>query len=554
MMTNRVLIKYGDIAVGAKDEFSLEATEKEDFSDVNQIKVETQFQKYVNPIESYSAALDGESLPIPTDVDKAEIGWWSKQITDDYGNFENPIILTATAENLYSSIGITFKFDFVNNVFPRKIGISWYRGDILISQKDFYPNNFFYLCQNSVEYYNKIVVSFYSLNMPKSRLKVHSIEYGFGAEFEGDELQNVGIVQQISPISAEIPINTCEFLLKSKRNIEFSFQERQKVETYFYGRLRAKTFVKGFKRKSRNHWSVTTEDYIGIMDSVSFFGGIYENKNALELLGEIFSSAKVPYSVQEGCFESTYVSGYIPLVSCRDALKHVCFAIGASVDTSNRDDVYVYKLSNDVSQHVPLNRIMQGQSFEVGANVTAVELTAHSYKPIDDQRTLYEAEKSGVGNEILVRFSEPIHSLSVSSGEILDSGANYAIINAGSNCVLVGKKYEHSQATHRKTNPLVLTTDLENIISINDATLVSENNVDNLLEICYNYLVKTQKVNLKIIEARKKENDEIVYDGAVNIGDFIEAETEYMGDVVGHVIQQSYSLNGGIIVKDTVIR
>jgi hypothetical protein len=251
----------------------------------------------------------------------------------------------------------------------------------------------------------------------------------------------------------------------------------------------------------------------------------------------------------------------------------VAFAMGAVVDTSNREDVYIFALPVEVSQTVGLDRIMQGQNFQTETKMTAFELTAHQYRVIQDEMVLYEAEKSGMGEGIFVKFSQPIHTLSITSGSISESGTNYAIINANSGCVLSGKKYEHNQFIKRKTNPLVLGSDVENIISIENATLVSAQNVDNLIERCYNYYNKNRAVNLKIVEGRHtKKNGEkygrdkyglfkygnepsgFEYDKTVNVGDLVEVETEYLGNIEGRIIKQSFNLNGGIIIKDTIMR
>jgi hypothetical protein len=409
--------------------------------------------------------------------------------------------------------------------------------------------------------------------MPQNRLKLHSIEYGYGANFGGDELKGVTVIQELSPLSTDISINTCDFNLISNRGIQFSFADRQPIMTYFDDKLRSKTFIRDFKRKSENEWSIKTEDYIGIMQNSSFSGGIYDNFSATELIQDIFTVAKVPYDIEDGVFDGETVTGYIPFTNCREALMQVAFAIGAVVDTSNREDVYIYKLSDVVSQTIPLNRIMQGQNFESQTRLTAFELTAHQYIPVEDVVVIYEAEKSGIGQNMWVRFSEPMHDLSISNGEIVSFGANYAIINANDGCVLAGKKYEHKQITKRKTNPLKLTTDTENIVSIKNATLVSANNVDKLLEKCYNYLVNIRKTNLRIVEAKRTKFGGLVkygqkkygnmkygeqiktveYDKCANVGDLIQVETEYLGDITGYVTRQSYNLNGGIIIKDTVV-
>lgn len=568
----KLLIKYGDIAVGAREDFSPSSDDKAYFTNFSNFKENINFPKYTNPCELYSTSLDGLSLLIPRNPESANLGWWSEQISGANGTFESPIVMTATARFLYSSIGITLVFDEENNVYANDINIKWYRDDELLSDKYFNPDNANYFCANRVDYYNKIVVTFYEINMPENRLKLHGIEYGYGAEFSSDELQNVRIIQEVSPLSDEIAINTADFDLISNRDVEFSFKDRQNVEIYFNGTLRAKTFIKDFKRKSKTQWSISTEDYIGLLETVPFGGGIYENVSAVGLLETVLNTANVPYTIQDGVFDGITISGYIPFTNCREALMQVAFAMGALVDTSNREDIYISSLNQELSQTIPLSRIIQGQNFKTETKMTAFELTGHEYKKTDKIRVLYEAEKSGSGENIFVKFTEPIYGLSITNGELVKPDTNYAIINADGNCVLSGKSYEHIQFGKRKTNPLVLTTDVENVISIKDATLVSSNNIDNLLEKCYNYYANNRTVNLKIVEGKNTIRKSVkygsskygsfkygqnvlrVYDKTVNVGDLIETETEYLGNIQGRVIKQTFNLNGGIIIKDTIMR
>lgn len=569
----KLLIKYGDIAVGAREDFSPSSSDKANFTNFSNFNRNVSFPKYTNPCELYSTSLDGSCLLVSGSRKKENVGWWSNQISDDDGTFEYPIVMTATAQALYSSIGITLIFDEENNLYANDINIKWYKDDELLSDKYFTPDSANYFCANRVDYYNKIVVTFYQINMPKNRLKLHGIEYGYGAEFGGDELISVRVIQEISPLSDEISVNTLDFDLRSERDIEFSFQDRQTVETYFDGVLKARTFIKDFKRKSKTRWSVSTEDYIGLLETVPFKGGIYENILATNLVKNIFNVAKIPYTIQESVFDGITLSGYIPFTNCREALMQVAFAMGAVVDTSNRQNVYVSVLEESLSQVVPLKRIMQGQSFDKETKMTAFELIAHQFRKTDESVVLYEASKSGIGTQIFVKFSNPIHDLAITNGEIVKSGANYAIINANNGCILSGKKYEHNKVIKRKENPLVLSTDAENIISIENATLVSAQNVDNLIEKCYNYYNKNRAVNLKIVEGRhtKKSGEKygrdkyglfkygnepsgFEYDKTVNVGDLVEVETEYLGNIEGRIIKQSFNLNGGIIIKDTIMR
>lgn len=296
---------------------------------------------------------------------------------------------------------------------------------------------------------------------------------------------------------------------------------------------------------------------------------------------DIFNVAKVPYNIASE-FEDVSLSGYIPYTTCREALMQVCFASLAVVNTANADVVEVKKIEDDVKQKIPLKRIMQGQSFEDGDTITAVELTSHSFYPLAESEKdyLYKAEDSGTGENILVKFSEPQQesTIQISGGEILEKGANYAVINATAyNCQLWGQGYKHVTQIKRKANSKVLASEKENVSQITSATLISPANVDAVLENSFLWLSRVNATNLKIIIGKDVEREihtvkwgekpwgtfkwgEVIIEEAitdqqdVNLGEVIEAETEYLGDVSGRVVQQSFNLNGNIIVKETILK
>lgn len=564
-----VRVEYGGVAVGAKESFVPTTTDKESFVDLAELQRDIQtFPNYGNPCEVYSVLLDGNTEPFPEDTEGENIGWWSEQLSDSDGMFDDPIVLTLNATNYYTSSGITFTFDTYNQIFANNIKIEWYRGDELLKEKGFLPDSAFFFCQERVDNYNKVVVTFYSINMPCNRLKLKSVDYGMLVTFYGDELKSVKITQTADALSSQISINTCDISLYSKRNIDFLFQEQQPLTVYFNDVLRSKSFIKKSKRISKNEWTIQADDYIGLMENAMFYGDVYSEKNAAELLGEIFGKAKVPFNI-DGDLNSEIVSGYIPFTNCREALMQAAFAIGAVVDTSDSDIINVYRPKNESSQTIPLNRIMQGQSFEESSKMTAMEVTAHEYTRDSDTVTLYDAEKNGIGENIFIKFSEPVYGLDITEGNTLvDSGTNYAIINAvTSDCKLIGYKYKHTQTVRRKQNDLLLETDSDNVISVSNATLVSKHNIDSVVGRCYDYYNNNLSVNLKIVERNDSTRGGTKYGTAkygtfkyggktdyTKVGDVITCNTDYLGDVTGMILKQSYSLAGGLIIKDTKIK
>lgn len=568
-----VVVKYGDIAVGARDSFVPSSESGTYFSQIEKIQKNVSFPNYQNACDYLSVPLDGSALPLPNEASKENIGFWSKGKSDSTGYFESPVLLSFVSEGYYISPGITLYFDDKNGVYATNLEIVWKRNGQELSRKTFNPTSAIFFCENRVELYNEIVITVYSVNMPLNALKIKSIEYGNGTEFTGAELKLVKIKQEISPISSELPIGTGDIVIHSKRGREYFFQDRQPIDIYSDGKLLLKTFLESFKKTNKNEWSISGEDYIGLMDGVPFYGGVYSNKTASGLIQEIFAVAKVPYELSND-FDGSKVSGYIPYTTCREALEQVLFAICAVANTSESENVKIYKLSDAISQEIPPYRVIRGQTSTEKGRVSKVEVVSHSYRKTQETVEVYNASTSQTGEEIFITFSEPLHGLSIKNGTIIESGANHAVISASEGCVLTGKRYEHTMVTKFLKNPLVPANATENVVSVKDATLVSENNVDNVLNLCYNHIINKSNMNMRIVDgkhvvegkiARYDEfaYDEMLYDQIIQptvkydkpnkLGDLVVVTSETGETKTARITKQSFSLVGNIKVKDTVL-
>lgn len=578
-MINGVAVSYGDIAVGAKEAFTPTANNQADFSKIEQLRQHNLiFPNYGNSTEGYSVSLDGNAEIFPKNTQNANIGYWTSELSGDSGEIN--AIITLESDGLYSSQGFTFTFDEPNGIYCTDLSISWYRvldNEELLSAEEFQPNSAVYFCKNHVENFNKVIVEFRKINMPNVRMRLKALEYGYGTIFYGDELRSAIQIQKIDPVSTQIPINSFTFVIDSKRpDMEFQFQTKQPIVVTHNGRLISTNFVKNAKRTSKKMWEVSTEDYIGVLEKSQFKGGIYSNKNAVELMSDIFTSASVPYDIDEQ-FADLTVSGYIPYTNCRDALMQVAFAVQAIADTSGSNKVRMRNLGNTITQTIPKRRIMQGQRFEETEAVTGVSITVHSYKPIAEETEIYRAEDSGTGQGIFVKFTEPYHDLSIVNGSLSEYGDNFALFDANDGCILKGKKYEHKENVRTKVSEVISANSVENIKSISNATLVSASNIEMLLDTCLEYMTIPQKTYLSIVEGMhvqggdyiryrdmirygdgfkygEKSPYNVTYDDMVSVGDLIVSETEYLGEVNGRVVEQKFALMAGNIIKEAVIR
>lgn len=567
---SKVKVVYKDIAIGASDSFAPSTSQGGTyFSKIEQITNDDAKATYSNPYEEYSTLLDGSSLPLPSKKQDINVGYWSEEEADDIGVFSEQQTIQLISSEKFTTNGITIDFGNNLDIVPAEMLIVAYRDGVVILSERVYPKSSIFFYEKRIEAFNKITFSIPALNTPHNRLKIKSIVFGKNITLQGEDLTNVSVMQKCSVLSTEIPIGTTTLDIKSKNEEEYFFQERQPIEVYFLDKLKSVTFVTKSTNKAPKIWAVQTEDYIGLLEDSWFFGGVYTNKNAVDLMTEIFNTAKVPFKISSDLSEKK-VSGYIPYSNCREALMQVAFAIGASVSCADYDYVKVFELVDDIKRVIGLERIMEGQTVQEEGKVTEVRLTSHKYIKTEEIAEIYKNQENAKISNTLITFSEPYHSLSITNGSILSSGETFAIINANVGCVLSGKKYKHETRILSKKNPLTLSNSKENVKAISKATLISDSNVDNILSMCYNYYSNSRSSKMKIIEnegvlnlsyygasyygdAYYGENNSAV-ESLINLGEKISVKTKHSYDVSGFVSSQKFNLNGGGIVKEIEIR
>lgn len=539
-----IKVEYGVIATGAKEKFTPELLNCASISKVADLsKSDLEFKNFGNPCEKYSILLDGRNLPIPQNIENENMGVWSQFISNENGEFDDsfPTIILSSDE-LFGVEGLGLQFDVFNNVYPTVFSVSWYNGENLIATKEYQSSSSIFSTTQDVENYNKIILVFKKMNTPYSRLKLHSIQYGSILIIEEKSIQNIRIHQVVSPISTTIPASTLSLSFLNTSNANYNFAERQSLKIINNDALVGRFFIENSKQINKKQWNIKAQDYIGILESAEFEGGIFVDELALNILTAIFGKANVPFTVSPQLSEKT-LTGYIPYSTCRKALQQVLFAIGGYANTSYSENVDILALDTEITQSISLDKILVGQTVSIDADVTEIELFGHNYTQSNNEMVLYNSKESVENTKII--FSEPIYDLKIENGEIIKSGTNYAVISCGANGVLKGKKFEHSTFSKIRYNTNAQNAKTTNKKTIKTATLISSSNIDDILDMCYNYIVKNIEVKSKAIEQ----------DSHFIVGKTYEIETELLGKVTGFLTEQSFSLHGGKkIAKEMVIR
>lgn len=447
----------------------------------------------------------------------------------------NQPTLTVTFNGKFSSVGILLTFNLLSGDYATDLNIKWYEDGSLLSSKDFEPDSNRYFCNNYVQNYNMIAITFKKTSKPYRPVFLTRIDYGIYRDFLYDELVTTDCIQEINAISENISINTLSFTVRTKSNIPFDLQKKQKLSVYFDNDLIGNFYLKNGARKNIYDYFMDAHDAIGVLDGNEYVGGIYTGELVKDVVAEIFAGEDFICSVDPELSDQP-LYGYIPYTTKRNALVQIAFAIGAIVDTSNVEGVSIYPAGDSITGTFEAADTFDGITLERSDIVTGIRLTTHTYQPSDEQQEIYNEILSGTAEIV---FSEPYHDFSATGGTILKSGANYVVISGtGEKVTIVGKKYIHNTSQILKENPDIVFN--KNIKDVTDATLINAQNSEQAIERIYNYYMRAESVTGDVLLKEKV------------IGQRVEIDTGYDGKKTGVIESVDYSFGKAIKAKVTI--
>lgn len=292
-------------------------------------------------------------------------------------------------------------------------------------------------------------------------LKIYNITDGLSRQFYNEELENVEIIEQITNNVEALNINEATLKILPKTTKGVMFQRTLPFSIYRNEVLLGKFFVNtSTSNTDKTLYSLKVNDYINTLQSQTYLGGLYTNKTVSSLIAEILGS--IPYTLDSTLGAKT-VSGYLPIVDKREALRQVAFSVNALVDTSRSDTIQIKPLPTTIARTIPASEIVSIQTTEENIS-TKIELLTKSIvsKKSFDADDLFEGKLAGGTTSVI--FDSPKFDLSITNGSINSSNLNYAIITGtGTTTTLKGKEYQEAESTTTKLNPYVVTTDVEKI-------------------------------------------------------------------------------------------
>lgn len=554
-------IEFGLFDVTAAEDAQYQTSQKQSWNSAeSQLKQGGTSKNYAT-LEKNDFVLDGSAEFFPDNPGDEFFGWWSKDLSGADGVFFNPPVLTVNFTEKHSSMGVTIYFPDFPNEWAGSLNIKWYDGTgNILNSKDFYPDKAIYFCEQSVTDYEKVELTFYSTALPHRYLKVSEIMFGLIKMFTGKDLESARIYEEIDPVSSSLPINTLEFGFKDSEG-KFSPLQLEGTYALFQQRqwFRVRGYINGIKHELGTYYydnfeapevensivNMSCINILGVIDQTEFKGGIYSGVAANTLISEILTSAGL--DLYEWSLDSSLASktltGWIPICTHREALRQVVFAIGGIVDCTRSEKIRIYPMPSAQAAVYDTSRKISGHKIKFSSMVTGCEVAAHQYRPIYK----FTEDETEIVNDTLtvgkheIKFKEPMHDLKITTGtaSILESGANYAVLNVTTEetVVLKGEEYYDNVTVFGYYNENLPAHQKPNVISLaEDMTLISKDNALEVAQRIYEYYQK-----------RYTDKGGVILDYTTDKVGTVASIQSNAGNVKGLVVSIDIDLAGGAL-------
>lgn len=487
----KLKIVYKDVAVGADEDAEYSSASANEYSHIEYLSTGYPEDKTAT-LEFGGWVLDGTYTVREED---SGLSFWSTELSNGVCEFINNPTITISFDSVFTSRGITLEFSELQNRWCSEVNIKWYNAsNQLLSDKRFYPDKNLYFCENQVDNYSKIEIEIIKTSLPYMRARLNKIVFGIIYEFGAHEVRDAVLQQEGDLLSNTLSTSTLNWTLDKKETIDFLFQSKQEIEVYDGLRFLGLTYVKSAQRKSKSVYEITSEDAIGLLELEPFNGKVYNNYNARMAIEEILDS-EFSLIIDESLASETLTGYILSKVSKREALRQICFALGACVSTMGTDSIKIFKAGSFDDELLDKGEIYNGQVITTKDKITSITLESHS----------------------IVR-------------------------NTSGNIEIDGVKYLDTVTVYSKQSEFIVESDKPNVLELTGMTLVNANNVDKLLNLWYNQEV-----------VRREEATARIVLGNRDIGDNVIIPTLWRTDIQGTISKMTIALSN-LTVADVEVK
>lgn len=224
--------------------------------------------------------------------------------------------------------------------------------------------------------------------------------------------------------------------------------------------LWAKYWIIKSERLGKTVLRIEAQSIVMLLDRFTLSPKMYNNISLSNAISEIFSTIQTVYPgttlyTIDNSLQNITINGYAPEQTARERFQWICFVAGAYVKTYFTDKIEITVIDDSLDP-IPMNKTYWKPTISYADYVTAIKVRAYTYTSGTPQTTDKWVEVNGT-------------------------------------------YYIEEQRDFTLTNPDVPITATENVIEINDVSIVNVDNADDILTRLSTYYFKRIEVDADII-------------------------------------------------------
>lgn len=453
-----VIAKYGIFNKLAKGQISKVESEKKAFSNINKTYNEIKDTKY-NYIscEPNRVLLDDNFYFLANKEvanEKELIAYWSNELSNANGLFTtNPKITYEFTQNIaFTELTLYFQEICV------EFDVRYYLDGTLVALREVRNNtSLIPTTEGAITlsdiYFNKIEIEFIKTNEPYRYIKFNEIDFGVYELFTNEQIIDYNILEELSIDSSELSSNSFNLIIDDEQgqydilnpdNKLNKLQERQEISFYHYLQVGNEfkemplgTFLlKKFDVKDMR-LEIEAYDDTYFMNKVYYGSKFYKDVEVKQILQDLFEYFNyVNYKIDDE-LNGIKLTGYIPNVEFREALRLICEASCAVINKTRFGETYIFKTYDNVAKNFTRNIIFkENPNRNLFNNV--VDVVEYNFGSKTESAEIYNATLP-IGKHTVLFTKFPVDEATIIKGTV---NYDYTILEKYSTSCVIDVRVE----------------------------------------------------------------------------------------------------------------
>ena len=453
-----VIAKYGIFNKQAKGQISKVESEKKVFSNINKTYNEIKDTKYNYISCEPNRVLLNDNFYFLTNKEVANekelIAYWSNELSNANCLFTtNPKITYEFTQNIaFTELTLYFQEICV------EFDVRYYLDGTLVALREVRNNTSLIPTTEGATtladiYFNKIEIEFIKTNEPYRYIKFNEIDFGVYELFTNEQIIDYNILEELSIDSSELSSNSFNLIIDDEQgqydilnpnNKLNKLQERQEISFYHYLQVRNEfkemplgTFLlKKFDVKDMR-LEIEAYDDTYFMNKIYYGSKFYKDVEVKQILQDLFEYFNyVNYKIDDE-LNGIKLTGYIPNVEFREALRMICEASCAVINKTRFGETYIFKTYDNVAKNFTRNIIFKENPTRNLFN-NVVDVVEYNFGSKTESAEIYNATLP-IGKHTVLFTKFPVDENTIIKGNV---NYDYTILEKYSTSCVIDVKIE----------------------------------------------------------------------------------------------------------------